>query len=336
MPDAVDRGPREAGAVSRGAPTRRSAARRRRPARSRLDGRCAAASSMLGVGRRVPRCSRSGSRGSRTRAARSGCSGASGPSSQSNSAPDRRRDRAGRAGRDRAHRRASASTRSSSRARRSGQLRKGPGHVVGSSLPGPARQRGDRRAAHAVRRPVPPSRLAARGRRISVDDRPGTRDLPCRERRHGLGAGDGSCSCDHGDNRLTLFTADSACRGEPAPRRHCDARRRCRSRRPSCGARSTPTASASPASAAPSPTVLVWLELLLVVALLAAFALTRWSTRHDVGRVRAGARAPHVDGLRERRASAARDALSRGSSEKSFRLQVAVVWPMLDVHLACD
>ena len=50
-----------------------------------------------------------------------------------------------------------------------------------------------------------------------------------------------------------------------------------RSRRRLCGARSTPKASASPGERSAIATVLVWLELLLVVALLAVFALTRWS-----------------------------------------------------------
>ena len=89
---------------------------------------------------------------------------------------------------------------------RSGQLREGPGHLVGSSLPG---QPGNaviagRHTLSAVRSHT--SRQAA-GRRRGSTPRPGRAHRPtaCVDIAT-VKAEDGSVFVDHGDDRLTLFT----------------------------------------------------------------------------------------------------------------------------------
>jgi sortase A len=158
---------------------------------------------------------------------------------------------------------------------RSGQLRAGPGHVIGTPLPGQAGN-----AVIAGRRSLyggPFSRLGSlkRGDLIHVTTGEGNTtyrvttlaDLP---------AGDGSFVQDHGDNRLTLFTTDSRWSadgrlvvsatliGNPFPSttlsRTLDAD----------GLGLTGERDAV-------PYMLVWLELLAAAGFLAAFAATRWS-----------------------------------------------------------
>jgi sortase A len=158
---------------------------------------------------------------------------------------------------------------------RSGLLRAGPGHVVGSSLPGqpgnaviagrrtfyggPFRRLGSLRPGDAIE--VTTGQGVAHYRVTGVAK---------------MSSDDGSELLDHGDNRLTLFTADPALQasrrlvatatlvGAPFPatplRRTLDAQ--------GLGLGGEHDAIAL---------VLVWLELLLVVVLLAVFALTRWS-----------------------------------------------------------
>jgi len=158
---------------------------------------------------------------------------------------------------------------------RSGQLRLGPGHVVGSSLPG---QPGN--AVIAGRRTLyrgPFHRIGSleRGDRIVVTTGQGVSHYDVTGVAH-LSVSDGSFVQDHGDNRLTLFTSDSpwsadgrlvvsaALVGKPfaatALQRHLDAD----------GLGLTGERDAA-------PNLLVWLELLAGAGLLTAFAATRWS-----------------------------------------------------------
>ena len=95
---------------------------------------------------------------------------------------------------------------------RSGQLRAGPGHVVGSSLPGQPGNAVIVGPPHALRRPVRALGCAPnRATRSSVTTGQGEstyrvdRTLRSRDRR-----ATESVFGDHGDNRLTLFTVDSA------------------------------------------------------------------------------------------------------------------------------
>jgi sortase A len=158
---------------------------------------------------------------------------------------------------------------------RSGQLREGPGHLVGSSLPG---QPGN--TVIASRRTMygaPFRHLAAL--HTGDDIHLTTGDGNATYRVTGIArvrAEDGSVFADHGDNRLTLFTADSTI--DP-------------SRRLVVTARLAGNAfAAQPLRRALDPeglgltgdrnaiaSVLVWLELLVALSALAVFALTRWS-----------------------------------------------------------
>ena len=158
---------------------------------------------------------------------------------------------------------------------RSGQLREGPGHLVGSSLPG---QPGN--AVIAGRRTTyggPFRHLTAL--RPGDDIHLTTGDGSATYRITGTAsvrAEDGSVFADHGDNRLTLFTADPPF--DP-------------SRRLVVTARLTGNAfAAQPLRRALDPeglgltgdrgaiaSVLVWLELLVALSVLAVFAVTRWS-----------------------------------------------------------
>jgi sortase A len=158
---------------------------------------------------------------------------------------------------------------------RSGQLREGPGHVVGSSLPGqpgnavvagrktlyggPFSHLGSLRAGDTIR--VTTGQGVATYRVRGVDK---------------VKAEDGSVFADHGDDRLTLVTSNSRVDasgrlvvsahlvGDPFPaqplRRTLDSA--------GLGLTGEQDAIAS---------VLVWLELLAVLTLIGVFALTRWS-----------------------------------------------------------
>lgn len=158
---------------------------------------------------------------------------------------------------------------------RSGQLRAGPGHVVGSSLPG---QPGN--AAIAGRRTLyggPFRHLGglARGDRIVLTTGQGESVYRVSSVAR-VAATDGSVFADHGDNRLTLFTADPPLRasrrlavtatlvgrpfGATELQRSLDAE----------GMGLTGERSAI-------AIVLVWLELLAALALLTVYAMTRWS-----------------------------------------------------------
>ena len=158
---------------------------------------------------------------------------------------------------------------------RSSQLREGPGHVVGTPLPG---QPGN--AVLAGRRTLyggPFGRLGAlhRGDLIRVTTGEGTATYRVVSIAH-LAAGDGSFVQNHGDNRLTLFTSDSAwtasgrlvvsarLRGNPLPAttltRELDAD----------GLGLTGQRDAA-------PYMLVWLQLLAAAALVTAYAASRWS-----------------------------------------------------------
>jgi sortase A len=160
---------------------------------------------------------------------------------------------------------------------RSGQLRSGPGHVLGTPLPGqpgnavvagrramyggPFRRIGSLRSGDLIH--ITTGEGNATYRVVSVAK---------------LAGNDGSFVQNHGDNRLTLFTAASAwnatgrlavtaiLRGNPYP----------------------PTAVTSTLDAAglgltgehdAMPYMVLWLEALAGVGLLAAYFKSRWSTR---------------------------------------------------------
>jgi sortase A len=158
---------------------------------------------------------------------------------------------------------------------RSTQLREGPGHVVGSSLPG---QPGN--AVIAGRRTLYGGAFRhldslESGDRISVTTGQGVSHYVVTDVRR-LSPGDGSFVQDHGDNRLTLFTSASSWSndgrlvvsaeldGNPfapvAMQRSLDAD----------GLGLTGERDAA-------PNLLVWLELLAGAALLTAFLASRWS-----------------------------------------------------------
>jgi sortase A len=157
----------------------------------------------------------------------------------------------------------------------SGTLRKGPGHLVGSSLPG---QPGN--AVIAGRRTLYGGQFRHLGSLRAGDEVVVTTGQGRATYRvtgvSRVGADDGSVLVDHGDDRLTLFTADpwiqassrlvviAKLEGEAfaatALRRTLD-----------------PEGLGLTGERGAIATVLVWLELLLVVALLAVFALTKWS-----------------------------------------------------------
>ena len=158
---------------------------------------------------------------------------------------------------------------------RSTQLRLGPGHVVGSSLPG---QPGN--AVIAGRRtlyggPFGDIGSLHEGQRIRVTTGQGIFHYRVSDIQH-LSATDGSFVQDHGDNRLTLFTSDSSWSadgrlvvtatliGKPATAtallRQLDAD----------GLGLTGERDAAPA-------LLVWLELLALAGLATAYCASRWS-----------------------------------------------------------
>jgi sortase A len=158
---------------------------------------------------------------------------------------------------------------------RSAQLREGPGHVVGSSLPGqpgnavvagrktlyggPFGHLGSLRAGDTIR--VTTGQGAATYRVMGVDK---------------AKAEDGSVFADHGDDRLTLITSNS--RVDATARLVVSARlvgtafpaQSLRRTLDSAGLGLTGERDAI-------STVLIWLELLAAVALIGIFALTRWS-----------------------------------------------------------
>ena len=197
----------------------------------------------------------------------------------------------------------------------SGELRKGPGHVVGSSLPG---QPGN--AAIAGRRTFyggPFRRLGSLrpGDEVAVTTGQGRATYRVASVAK-VRAGDGSIFVDHGDNRLTLFTADSRV---GASRRLVvtatltgDAFAATALRRTldpeglgltgeRGGDRDGVGVARAPARGG-------------VARRVCAHAVV---THHDVGRVRAGDRAPHVDRLRERSTPASRHALTSGGAPRS-------------------
>jgi sortase A len=159
---------------------------------------------------------------------------------------------------------------------RSTQLRKGPGHVLGTPLPG---QPGN--AVIAGRRTMyggPFAHLGSlhAGNRIHVTTGEGNATYRVTSV-HTLGVSDGSFVQDHNDNRLTLFTTDSPWAangrlvvtatmiGNPLPptvlQHTLDA-----DGLGLTGERDS------------APNMLVWLELLAVAALLATYAASRWSS----------------------------------------------------------
>ncbi len=158
---------------------------------------------------------------------------------------------------------------------RSSQLREGPGHVVGSPLPG---QPGN--AVLAGRRTMyggPFARLGDLRRgdliRVTTGEGIATYSVVAAAR---LAVADGSFVQNHGDNRLTLFTSSSTwnangrlvvwarLRGLPLP-----------------PTKLTNTLDADGLGLTgqrdAAPYMLVWLELLAATALFAAYAASRWS-----------------------------------------------------------
>jgi sortase A len=158
---------------------------------------------------------------------------------------------------------------------RSSQLRAGPGHVVGTPLPG---QPGN--AVLAGRRTLyggPFRHLASLhpGDLIHVTTGEGAVIYRVASIAH-LGAGDGSFVQNHGDNRLTLFTTDS--RWTASGRLVVTA---ILSGNPLPPTTLTNTLDADGLGLTgqrdAAPYMLVWLELLAAAALLTAYAASRWS-----------------------------------------------------------
>lgn len=158
---------------------------------------------------------------------------------------------------------------------RSGQLRSGPGHVVGSSLPG---QPGNAViAGRAMLYGGPFKHLGSlrRGDRIAVTTGQGDATYRVMDVKT-YAAKQGSVFGDWGDNRLTLITADPPLRGSrrlvvtaklvERPYAATDLRR-------TLDAEGLGLTGERGAIAV----VLVWLELLVALLLLAVFAMTRWS-----------------------------------------------------------
>ena len=159
---------------------------------------------------------------------------------------------------------------------RSGQLRAGPGHVVGSSLPG---QPGN--AVIAGRRllyggPFRHLGSLARGDRIVVTTGQGKSTYRVTGDPKSYGATHGSVFGDHGDNRLTLFTADPPLR---ASRRLVVTAKLVE--RPYAATELRRTLDAEglglTGERGAIAVVLVWLELLAALSLLTVYAMTRWS-----------------------------------------------------------
>jgi LPXTG-site transpeptidase (sortase) family protein len=158
---------------------------------------------------------------------------------------------------------------------RSGQLRAGPGHVVGSPLPG---QPGN--AVIAGRRmlyggPFEHLNSLHRGDRISMITGQGDSTYRVIDVK-AIGATHGSVFSDHGDNRLTLFTADPPLQGS----RRLVVTAKLVERPYAATDLSTtldPEGLGLTGERGAIAVVLVWLELLVALALLAVFALKRWS-----------------------------------------------------------
>ncbi len=158
---------------------------------------------------------------------------------------------------------------------RSGQLRAGPGHVVGSSLPG---QPGN--AVIAGRRmlyggPFKHLRSLERGDRIAVTTGQGAATYLVMEVKT-YAATQGSVFGDYGDNRLTLFTADPPLRGS---RRLVVTAKLVG--RPYAATDLSRTLDAEglglTGERGAIAVVLVWLELLMALLLVGVLAITRWS-----------------------------------------------------------
>jgi LPXTG-site transpeptidase (sortase) family protein len=158
---------------------------------------------------------------------------------------------------------------------RSGQLRAGPGHVVGSPLPG---QPGN--AVIAGRRmlyggPFEHLDSLRAGDRIVVTTGQGRSTYRVTGVK-AYGATHGSVFSDHGDNRLTLFTADPPLRGSRRLVATAEL-----IERPYAATDLSTTLDAEglglTGERGAIALVLVWLELLVALLLLAVFALTRWS-----------------------------------------------------------
>ena len=212
---------------------------------------------------------------------------------------------------------------------RSGQLRAGPGHVVGSALPG---QPGN--AVIAGRRTLyggPFKHLDSLepGDRIVVTTGQGKSTYRVTGIAKSYGAVHGSVFGDYGDNRLTLFTADPPFRASrrlvvtaklverpyEATELRTDARRRGTRSHRRAGfdrgrARVARTAGRAPAARGVRDDALV--------------------TMDGLGRVRSGVGPGHVALLRARRAVAPRHALS--DSQKSLRLYLGVACSVPRVH----
>jgi sortase A len=159
---------------------------------------------------------------------------------------------------------------------RSGQLRAGPGHVVGSSLPG---QPGN--AVIAGRRmlyggPFKHLNSLQAGDRIVVTTGQGKSTYRVTGDPRSYGSTHGSVFGDHGDNRLTLFTADPPLR---ASRRLVVTAKLIE--RPYEATELSRTLDAEGLGLTGErgviAVVLVWLELLVALLLLTVFAMTRWS-----------------------------------------------------------
>ena len=158
---------------------------------------------------------------------------------------------------------------------RSGQLRAGPGHVVGTALPG---QPGN--AAIAGRRTMyggPFKHLDSLkpGDRILVTTGQGASTYRVIGHPTDVGATHGSVFADHGDNRLTLLTADPPFRGS---RRLVVTAKLVELPYEATALRRTLDAEGLGLTGERGgiAVVLVWLELLVALLLLAVFALTRW------------------------------------------------------------
>jgi sortase A len=158
---------------------------------------------------------------------------------------------------------------------RSGQLRGGPGHVVGTPLPG---QPGN--AVIAGRRSMyggPFKHIGSlhRGDRIAVITGQGSSTY----RVVGVktyGATNGSLFANFGDNRLTLVTADPPLRG--SRRLVVTARLVERPYAPTdLSTTLDPNGLGLTGDRGAIAVVLVWLELLVALLLLGVYAMTRWS-----------------------------------------------------------
>jgi sortase A len=159
---------------------------------------------------------------------------------------------------------------------RSGQMRAGPGHVVGSALPG---QPGN--AVIAGRRtlyggPFKHLNSLEPGERIVVTTGQGKSTYRVMSDPKSYGAVHGSVFGDYGDNRLTLFTADPPLR---ASRRLVVTAKLVELPYEATELRRTLDAEGLGLTGERGSIAmaLVWLELLVGLLLLAAFAMARWS-----------------------------------------------------------